>query len=244
MPMYVWYLWIAPNVLCAVALIIGFRRKRLHALPWFFSSLGYFVLQAVAGVAVFHSGITYRWFVLFTELASSAFELAVIYELANKLILFHFSRTAVRLLSRWTLAALLLLATIAAALFYPHVQVGRVPMTLSLATNLVAVGLLLALLLVTRVVGVSWRRLPAGVAVGQGISATGELAGAALFGQPGRAILGDNIRLVSWHVCVLVWLFYLLLPEKPENVGEAALQISELSAYPQELHKMVRSWTP
>jgi len=192
-------------------------------------------------MAVIHSRVVFRWVMLSTELVSSAFQIAVIYELANKLIPFHSSLSLLRLLSRWTLATLLLLATIAAALFYPHPTIGRVTMTLSLATNLVAVGLLLALALVTRIVGVSWRSLPAGVAVGLGISATGELAGAALFGQPGMSILGDNVRLISWHVCVLVWLVYLLLPGKPASTREATRQISELSADPQELQRFFQS---
>ena len=239
MHVYDWYLWIAPNVLCALAVVPALRRKCYDRLPWFFFNLCYFPLQAAAGIALIRFPLVYRKFVLFSILASAAIALAMIYELAQKLILSHSSLAhLLRPLPRWSAAVLVLLATLAAALFYPRVQTGQLAMTLSVSTNLIAVGLLLTLVLVAHTVGVSWSTLAAGVALGLGISATGELAGSALFGQPGKAILGDGIRLGSWHVCVLVWFVYLLLPEKAVSTSEAVVQMSQLEPTSQELHRL------
>ena len=247
MPLISWFLFITPNVLCGVALVLALRRKCFNTLPLFCSNLGYFVLQLVVGVALLHFDKAYGWFMLFGGLASNSLELAVVYELSNKLVSRHSSIARLfRPLPRWSAAVLVLLATVAAAFFHPHwqVQEERAALILSFATNFIVIGLLLTLLLITHMVGVSWRGLPAGIALGLGFSATGELAGAALFAQPGRAFAGDLIRLGSWQVCVAVWLVYLLLPERRVNAREAGLRISELGACPQELQKIVRPLNP
>ena len=234
-----WYLWLPPNALCAVALVIAFRRKCLTTLPWFSIHLGYIVLQTVAEVAI-QAEIAYEWFALIATLTGSTLILAMIYELANKLILSHSPLARVfQPLSRWSPALLLLLATVAAALFHPSFrsQIARAGLTLNLSANLVTIGFLLTLLLVTRIAGVSWRSLPAGIALGLGISATGDLAGSALYGQRQTVMVGNAIRFCSWHMCVLVWLFYLLVPEKSVDVGESAMQMSKLERHPQELQR-------
>jgi len=241
MPFITWYLWIAPNVLCALALVIGLRKKCLKTLPVFFSSLAFQVLQTVVGIALIHSHEAYTWNFLFDVVAGEALGLAVIYELAHKMILSHSSvAELLRPLPLWTTAILLLLATVAGALFHPHWQnqVERAAIILSFSTNLVGIGLLLTLLLVTRIMGVCWRSLPAGVALGLGISATVQLAGLVLVGQPGKSFIGDLIQLGSFHLCVMVWLVYLLLPEKRLRTSDT--RMTGLIAHSQELQTLVR----
>ena len=173
-----WYLWLPSYVLCAVALVVAFRKKCLSTLPWFSINLGYVVLYVVVLPAI-QREVAFEWFALISMLGMAILMLGMIYELANKLILY---RSPLAPVLRWSGALLLLLAAVAAALFHPpfRSQIARATVTLLLCGNFVALGLLLALLLVTRTVGVSWRSLPAGVALGLGISAAGDVAGSVL----------------------------------------------------------------
>jgi len=101
---------------------------------------------------------------------------------------------------------------------------------------------LITLILLTRVLHVPWRGLPAGIALGFGISATAEIVASALISQPGRHgyVTIDSIRMVAFHVCVLVWLLYILLSAKKKKASETNLQLSDLESHMQELQRMVR----
>jgi hypothetical protein len=222
--------------------LLRFRKKCLNTLPLFFSFIGFCVLETVAGVSI-RTVAVYNWYLVFTVLASSALELAVIYELANKLILSHSSLAGfLGPLPRWTAAVLLLLATVGAALFPEPVRNRMLQgsVTLDFFHNLVNLGLLLAILLVARIVGVSWPSLPAGVALGLGVSAVGNIAGDLRWGVSGRGFVAECFKLGSWHLSVLVFLFFLLTPDRTLKTSEASLQVLELTPHPQELQRLLR----
>ena len=240
-PFIIWYLWIASPVLCAVALVVALRKKFFSTLPWFVMSLGFYVLKFAVEVSIQSvSDEVYMWIAVFAILVSTLFELAVLYELTNKLILSHSPLARVLgPLPRWGVSVLLLLATVATALFTPpmRLQIVRTYWTLAFFNNMFELTLVLALLLVAHIVGVSLRSLPAGVALGLGICATGGMAGIVMWGQMKTAFATDIIRFAAWHLCVLVWLLYLVLPEKLVNTSEAVAQMSHLEPHSQELQR-------
>ena len=246
-PFIIWYLWIASPVLCAVALVVALRKKFFSTLPWFVMSLGFYVLKFAVEVSIQSvSDEVYMWIAVFAILVSTLFELAVLYELTNKLILSHSPLARVLgPLPRWGVSVLLLLATVATALFTPQMrlQLVRTYWTLAFFNNLFEVTLVLALLLVARIVGVSLRSLPAGAALGFGISAAGGMAAIVTWGHWGQIktpFAIDIFRLGCWHLCVLVWLFYLLLPEKPMNANEVVVQMSQLKPHSHELQRFLQ----
>jgi hypothetical protein len=114
---------------------------------------------------------------------------------------------------------------------------------LDFAANLIATGLLLALILCARALRISWRALPAGIALGFGINASAELCASALLsvlvGRNGY-IATDFIRTGSYQLCVLIWVIYILKRERLPRFQGKHLGKVELETWDDELQKMVR----
>ena len=209
-------LWLAASIISTTALGIGFRRKCLSALPTFFTYLGFLALQTLIGIVmivlVFVSPRTvplYEWIQFALALANFSLEAAVIYELWNKVLL---SRSSVankfRPLPSWGGAALLLAATVIAAMLPQNVSGHSLQIysTLSVSFSLLDIGLLLFLLLVSRMLGIPWGILPAGVALGILIGDAGDAARSALLNQMGLYYFMDVIGQGSSLLASIVWI--------------------------------------
>lgn len=247
------YFDIAPYLLLFAALVVFLKRKLRRQHPFFFAfmlfQLGYFAIGTAAYVyALSDPGrLThfYQWVVVIGLPISAAFELGVLHELSDQLLLSHlkFGGRFPAFL-RWTAASLLILASVISALMATGgmARVTAVFQALNFSSHLIEIGLLLALLLFTRVLGISWRSLPAGVALGLGISAAAEMAASALISQlgPKPFVTVDFIRTAAYFVCVLVWFIYILIPEKREAFSGTRLQVSDLEVHLQDLQRMVK----
>jgi hypothetical protein len=248
-----WYFFVAPNVLLGCCALLLWRRHLHRKYPIFAAYVAFLLLEflslLIADVLILHSIIslaTYRWLLVVGTGIAAALQIAVLYELARELLL---SRSA---LAHWVgslLRSSLAIALIAAVGFFalfPQTGSERVVLAfqgLDFASNLIGVGLLLALMLCTRAFRISWRSLPAGIALGFGINATAELCGAALLsvfvGRNGY-VATDFIRTGSYHVCVLIWLVYILKPDRPPNFKGKRLGKVDLETWGRELQKMLR----
>jgi hypothetical protein len=109
-------------------------------------------------------------------------------------------------------------------------------------TSFEELGLLISLLFFSRALQISWQSLPAGIALGLGISASAELSGAALLSVLGRAgyIPVDFIRMGAFHLCVVIWLVYIFLPSRSPSFTGHRPDRTDLEAWDQYLQKMVR----
>jgi hypothetical protein len=247
------YFDIAPHVLLVAALVAFLSRGLRRQLPFFFAFMLFQLAYFVAGFAAYVYALSdpsrlthfYQWVIVTGLVVGAIFELGVLYELSDQLLLSRLTFWgSFRTFLRWTAAALLLLASIISAVIARSDPAGvmAVFQALNFSCNLVEIGLLLALLLFTRVLGISWRTLPAGIAVGFGISASAEVSASALISQLGQKpyVTVDFIRMVAYHACVVVWLIYLVLPEKRKTFGGTRLQMSDLEVHLEELARMVR----
>jgi hypothetical protein len=250
-----YYFWIAPHLLLAILLVRLVRLRMQEQLPFF---LAYILFELVEFLASFIIGLfiqqldspfrtaVYRWVVLvFGNGINTLLGLGVIYELGSELVISHSPLAPVlRRILGGILALLVLVAAISSGAM-SDVSVHRVVnifQVLDFSSSLIQVGMLLVLFVLTRVLQISWRSWTAGIALGLGISACIDLASAAWranFGESGF-IAVDIAQMAAFHVCVVVWLVYLFLPERARTFSGAGLEKNDLELWNEQVEKMVR----
>ena len=243
-----YYLWIAPNVLLGIVLLRFLRLRLQRRLPFFFTyivfQLAEFVILFTINFSPTFSRLQYEW-VFVIGLGISAFlKLAVVYEVANDLLVSRSVLAPVlKRLLRWIAAFLLLVSAVGSAVLTRSSveRVENVFHVLDLSSNVVLVGLLLVLFMFRKVFVISWRGCTAGIALGFGVYASAELATVALRVEYGRSeIVIDAISMAAYQVCVLIWLVYFFLPERLPALTGTGLQTSELESWDQELERLAQ----
>lgn len=89
---------------------------------------------------------------------------------------------------------------------------------------------------------ISWRKPVFGIALGLGIYLSAELAVAAVRSEAGDVWpMGlDLLTMGAYFCCVLVWLFYLLAPERSPAHAVENLPESDLRVWNQELEQLLQ----
>lgn len=245
-------LWTTPHAILIFCVIGLVRHSRFKTLPFFFTYVIYEeVLFSVLLPVVFWIGYwggpkaLYQWITVVGSVGiSSCLQLAVFYEIVNTLILPQSpTLAALRPLIRWATATTLLLAVgISAALSSAGLRpLNHIFEVLNFSTNLVNLSLLMVLLLFTRTLRISWRSLPTGIVLGFGINSSAEIAATSLvsaFGMNG-IVSKDIIRMLAFIACTVVWLIYILLPEKTPQFTGPGVQKSEIESWNEEMQKIV-----
>lgn len=248
-----WYLWLGPQVILQACLVLLLRRRAASKYPLLITYMVFqiplcLLLLALALLLIHVSSVDapsilrlYRWVWVIASAVNAILEIAIINGLASELLLARTSLARIlRPLLRWTVAALILLASgISAAL--PSSGISRVVsvfQVLDFSANFLKLGLILVLLVFSKALAVSWRSLSAGIALGFGIVAACELVGSALISVPEAGLIHiDLVRMVGFHLCVLTWLVYILLPEMPPR--EANLRESDLQRWNEEVENLL-----
>jgi hypothetical protein len=108
---------------------------------------------------------------------------------------------------------------------------------------MVQCGLLLALLLFSRFLGLSWRRPAFGVALGLGVLTSVDLAYSALRAEFTSRVGAEFLNLLvtgTYLVCVLTWIGYLLAPElKPASLTVVPHD-DEVETWNRELQQLLK----
>ena len=103
-------------------------------------------------------------------------------------------------------------------------------------------GLLLALLLFSRFLGLSWRRSAFGIALGLAVLTSLDLAMFALraaFTSEAAAEFLDLLITGTYFICVLIWIGYLLSPEL-EPASPTVVSGDEVETWNTELQHLLR----
>jgi len=184
-------------------------------------ALAYWVRHGASGMMA-----TYTYWL--SEVLVMLLELGVAYEIFRNLFA---SYDALRRLASnilyWVLVALVVLGCV---ILYTHaaVQGNRFVaafIVVEEAIRIIEVGLILLLFLFSGTFGLHWRQSVFGIALGLGALTTVDLLSAALRAHFGTAVLPTLgiVRTCSFAFSLLVWLGYLLVPERlssPTTVPE------------------------
>jgi hypothetical protein len=247
---FLWhYLWLAPHVLQCVLAAFLWRGGLHRKFPVFFAYLVFttakeFTLYAMDIIPSVSSDSF--WLAYFIGMVvEESLKLAVIGELFFHLLR---SRSAIAKVGRHMIsgtgAALVLLATLAAA----HTQVGHAPVALAHLSHvllqssyIVEAGLALFLFSFAAYYGIAWDHRALGIALGFGVAWCEHLGVFALIAS--GTLLDkrlDFLNMATYHVCVLVWFYFLLVPEKVATTSAVSLPENNLDIWNRELERLLQ----
>jgi len=234
------FLWIMPHVLLAVSAVVLYRRGLHREFPCFFAYALYEIAEFIL-LFTLHAAANrdqYQYAYCVTLLLSIAFRFGVIDEVAKDL--FRGSQllkvTARRSLQGVTV--LLLVIGVLLLVYAPGESSARWyagVFVVNRGAAMVQSGLLLALLLVSRFLGLSWRRPTFGIALGLAVLTSLDLATFALRATFTSAAAKEILNLQmtgAYLICVLIWIGYLLAPD-PRPASLAVLP-RDLAALPRD----------
>ena len=240
-----YYLWIAPNVLLVIIVVRMLASGKEQQFPLF---LVWAILNFVRSVSLLIADLAFR-------LPVEKYKLAIVYSLGIVVVLRFgvvYELVKHRLASsrhpnlqgffKW-IAALLVIA--AAAASATQIRSGaekaqNMFLSVELLWSFLMCGSVLALFALSR--RQYWGTYGAGIALGFGIFAAVNLMTSAFrseFGTKGNLAI-NIIQMAAYHVCVLVWLVYLWLPEQKPPLTGSGLQKADLEAWNEQLQKIVR----
>lgn len=243
-----YYLWIAPHALLALVAVLMMWRRLYKEFPIFFSYVVYQVLEFVflfaLGTSKNTSPSQFYNATLLDVAVSTALRFGVIHEIFDSVFRNYRGLTHLgQLLFRWATIVLLFAGVVAAGLSYAD-NINHLAATLyvtSLVVSIVQCGLLLLLFTFSRYFGLSWRNYVFGTALGFGIYACVDLINSAIETQFGtkHADLLTLVTMGTYHCCVLIWIGYLLAPERKMRTFRPPAA-GEIDSWNDELERLLQ----
>lgn len=238
-----YYLFVAPHLLQTVLTYIAVRRGLFKRFPAFLLYTTYEAIQFPVSFFVVEtyglSGATYFHVFVVDFVVSAVLRFGIIYEVFKHLLsAYPAVRSSAAVFFRWVFA-LLLLASVILALSARGEGPSSPLKTLFVADRTVSIvqcGLIVGLFLFSSYLALSWNNRVFGIAFGLGIFTTVQMAATALnvqFPTVDRTTI-DLLTMGTYHICVLLWMYYLLGPEKGPGFGRGRVEQGELEGPTQE----------
>ncbi len=224
---FLWhYLWIAPHALQWIIAIVMIRRGLFREFPVF---LAYTISQIVGRGTLFvldHSpavsAYQYWYAHWIVSIITIGLRFGILWEIFSNIFRSYPGLQRLnRVLFRWAIVVLLLLATTLAARapedgtyhIFSWVHI------LDLSVDVMQSGLWLLLVGFCSYFHLTWRNSAYGIVFGLGIFSTVDLAteGARVWTGFVAGYAFDFVSMAAYHCCVLVWLVYLLAPERSSH---------------------------
>lgn len=244
------YLWIAPNVFLLVLGFLGLQRGLGKKYPAFLA----FALIAGAEQLVLYAADVLPWVTAQTFwnvlwaglLVEALLKIILIGELFAHIFdpypaVAKLGRTLIRGIG----AALLLFSALAAA-YAPGPNIHFIvsgPHLLEQTIYLIESGLLLFIFIFAAYFRLSSNRTALGICLGLAISACvhlGTWAFAAHNIPAETSALLDMLNMATYHVCVLIWFYYLLVPQKSRTKSPLPLPDGNLDVWNRELERLLQ----
>lgn len=239
-------LWISPRALLAVVAALLCRRGMHRHFPVFLIYVLYQIIELVVlfilNASPSVTGQQYAYAYGASLVLSIALRFGVIEEVVENLFRDHqFLKALPMRHLRW-IKIVLATAALVLAVYVPatgNKLMGGVYMA-SRGAAMIQCGMMLFLLCFSHFFGLSRRNYAFGIAMGLGILATTDLATFALRAQLSEswtAVL-NNLAAASFLVSALVWLGYLLAPERKPVL--ATVSAKDLEGWNSELQQLLR----
>ncbi len=244
------FLWITPHLLLGVLAVILYKRRLHREFPCFFAYVLYeiagfiplFALYSVQGV----TGKQYGYAYSAKLIVSIALRFGVIDEVSRDLLReSQFLKVAVRR-SLQCVTGLLLVMGVLLAVYAPgdnRFAFVTGIFVVNRGAAMVQCGLLLALLLLARFLGLTWRRITFGITLGLGMLASVDVAASALRAEFTSAAARELLNLLTtgtYLVCVSIWTGYLFAPEHEPAASPTIGPPGEVETWNTELHNLLR----
>jgi len=242
------YLWVAPCALLLALASLMWKRGLHREFPAFFC---YAVFEGV-GMSVIYaldisphiSGATYWWSYFLFLIADVFIKFVVIGEVFTHLLERYapLGKLAKVLISGLG-AALVFAGSLIAAYANPtSFWVISATRILGRSVSVVQCGLILFLFVFAAHFRLNWSSPVFGIALGFGVASSVYLAYWALtFGSPfgRRSYLLDFVIMGAYHLCVLIWFYYLLIPQKSPITSAVSLPENNLAIWNRELERFL-----
>lgn len=215
---------LAGVVLQGALVVVLLSRKSWKRYPLFTS---YGVFSFVMGVVLYFlerrpSIFFYTYYI--QEAIAMVLGFCVVYEIFRHLFSTHRALLKLAgLIFRWTVAALLCLALAVILVKSPSAgSLSKAVLILEEATRIVEVGLLMFLFGASAAFGLHWKQAEFGIALGLGLFVAVQLTIMTLLSQLGRSAweVLSIVSILAFDMSLLVWLGYLLAPERVTNYDE------------------------
>ena len=247
---FLWhYLWVAPCIFLAVLALLMHRRGLYREFPAFFC---YAIFEAVGGTAIYVidvspwiSATIYWWSYLVFLVIEVFIKLVVVGEVLTHLLRRYPSlgRLAKVLISSVGIV-LVFTATVIAAYANPTsfwlISATRI---LGRSVNVVLCGLIVFIFIFAAHFHLRWPRPVFGITLGFGVVASAYLAHWALMADwllGWKSYLLDFVIMGMYQVCVLIWCYYLLVPQKIATTFADPLPEHNLDIWNRELERLLQ----
>jgi hypothetical protein len=240
------YLWLGPQVLQIVLAVFLWHRGLHRRFPAFVT---YLVFEAAEAITLYGmdvlpqvSGRTW-WLTFCVGLVIEGFiRLAVIGELFLHLLRDRpaIAKVGSRLIS--VMGAVLVLLAASAATFAPldrqQFAIGYRAHILQQTLYLIECGLIVFLFLFAAYFRLTWDKATLGIGLGRGISSAVHLATWAVMAN--GVLPHKFLDFAPYHLCVLIWFYYLLVPQKKATTSAVSLPENSLATWNRELERLLQ----
>lgn len=245
------YLWVAPDVLQLLLCFFLWKRRLIREFPAFFAFL---LLTSVGELTLYAadqlpsvSGLTYWRMVWAEDIGESVLKFAVIAEIFARVFGAYASVARLgKVLIQWSGAILVFAAALAAgnAPRRPVVGIESGANLLEQSIFLIEGGVLVFIFLLSFYFHLRWPRKVFGIALGLSLSACVYLATWALIINAGLSLEKRDLlvllRGTTFHLEVLLWFYYMLVPERAPAQTTIPLPENSLALWNRELERLLQ----
>jgi hypothetical protein len=238
------FLWVA-GILCQAVLGVALVLKgSWRKFPFFTTYVTVGLSESLFIYAFQQHKAIYFYSYWLMELLGIILGFAVVYEIFQSLFAEH---NGLRRLATLTFRfALILLLAVGFIVLIRHSSVGfksvmTAVVVVEESARIIEVGALVCLFLLSSAFGLHWRNQVFGIALGLGIFAAIELITVTVWGQTGKEVHDalNVIRILSFNISLLIWIGYLLAPERAPSEMELP-QRSQLEQWNQAVMELIR----